>query len=163
MEVIQAWLTSTAFPNLHAVAVHFPVALLLCALLLDLGCLAFRKRVWLDRTATVLYILGSIGAGAAYQSGRMAAGEMWKTAGEVQAVLADHQDLALLTLLAYCLVTLLRSAVTWLGREDWRIKIGFFRLLALVASAAALVLLLLTAELGGTLVYRYGLGVLVGQ
>lgn len=163
MEVIQAWITSTALPNLHAVAVHFPVALLPCALLLDLGCVAFRKRVWLDRTATVLYILGSVGAGAAYQSGRMAAGEMWKTAGEAQAVLAEHQDLALLTLLAYSLVTLLRSAVTWLGREDWRIKIGFFRLLALVASAAALALLLLTAELGGTLVYRHGLGVLVGQ
>jgi uncharacterized membrane protein len=72
--------------------------------------------------------------------------------------MADHQDLALLTLLAYCIVTLLRSIVTWLAREDWIIKFGFFRLLALVASMAALVLLVLTADLGGSLVYRYGVG-----
>jgi uncharacterized membrane protein len=83
---------------------------------------------------------------------------MWEYAGDAQAVMADHQDLALLTLLAYCIVTLLRSMVTWLSREDWKIKIGFFRLLALVASAAALILLVLTADLGGSLVYRYGMG-----
>ncbi len=162
METIQAWLSATSFPNLHAVAVHFPVALLPCALLLDMGCLIFRKRIWLDRTATTMYFLGTVGAGAAYQSGRMAAAGMLKTAGEAQAVLADHQDLALLTLLAFCVVTLLRSAVTWLGREDWRIKLGFFRLLALLASTAAMVLLLLTADHGGSLVYRHGLGTTVG-
>lgn len=158
IETIQTWIGATAFPNLHAVLVHFPVALLPCALLLDIACVTFRKRIWIDRAATTMYFLGTIGAGAAYQSGRMAAAGMWKTAGEAQAVLADHQDLALLTLLAFCLVTLLRSAVTWLGREDWKIKLGFFRLLALAASTAAMVLLLLTADHGGSLVWRYGLG-----
>lgn len=84
---------------------------------------------------------------------------MWKIAGEAQATMADHQDLGLLTLLAYCIVTLLRTLVTWLARDDWRIKLGFFRLLALVASVAALVLLVVTADLGGALVYRHGMGV----
>jgi uncharacterized membrane protein len=158
MESVQALLSSASFPNPHAVAVHFPVALLPCALLLDLACIVFRKRIWLDRAATTLYVLGTVAAAAAYQSGRMAAATMWEIAGPAQAVLADHQDLALLTLLAYCVVAALRAAVTWLSREDWRIKLGFFRLLALVASAAALVLLLLTADHGGALVYRYGLG-----
>lgn len=158
METIQSWLAATSFPNLHAVAIHFPVALLPCALVLDLGCLMLKKRIWLDRAATTLYFLGTVGAAAAHQSGKLAAANLWKTAGEAQAVLADHQDLALLTLLAYCLVTLLRSAVTWMGRDDWKIKLGFFRLLALAASTAALVLLLLTADRGGSLVYQYGLG-----
>jgi uncharacterized membrane protein len=157
-ETIRELIAAISFPNVHAVAVHFPVALLPCALAVDLACLLLRKRIWLDRTAMTLYVLGTVGAGAAYLSGRLAAATMWETAGPAQAVLADHQDLALLTLISYCVVTVLRSIVTWLGREDWRIKLGFFRLLALVASAAALVLLLQTANHGGSLVYRYGLG-----
>lgn len=159
IETVQAWLGSSAIPNPHAVLVHFPVALLPVALLLDVGCVVFRKRIWLDRTAATLYVLGTIGAAGAYLTGRIASQEMWKIAGEAQATMADHQDLGLLTLLAYCIVTLLRTLVTWLARDDWRIKLGFFRLLALVASVAALVLLVVTADLGGALVYRHGMGV----
>jgi uncharacterized membrane protein len=159
MGVFESWLSASAIPNLHAVLIHFPVALLPSALLLDLACLLFRKRIWLDRSATTLYVLGTVGAAAAYLSGRAAAGDMWSVAGEAQAVMADHQDLGLLTLLAYCIVTMLRAIVTWLAREDWRIKLGFFRLLALVASIAALILLVLAADLGGSLVYRHGVGV----
>jgi uncharacterized membrane protein len=161
MDAVQSWLAGLPFPNVHAMVVHFPVALLPTALVLDLAALAFRKRIWIDRAASTLYVVGTLGAAAAYQSGRVAAAEMWKTAGQAQAVLADHQDLALVTLLSFCVVTLLRLAVTWLGREDWRIKLGFFRLLALVASVAALVLLLLTAERGGSLVYEHGMGIRV--
>ncbi len=159
IEAVQAWLGGLAIPNPHAALVHFPVALLPVALLLDLGCIIFRKKIWLDRTASTLYVLGTTGAAAAYLTGRSASQEMWKIAGEAQATMADHQDLALLTLLAYCIVTLLRTIVTWLAREDWRIRLGFFRLLALIASAAALALLVVTADLGGALVYRYGMGV----
>ncbi len=159
IESVLSWLGSSAIPNPHAVLVHFPVALLPVALLLDLGCIVFRKRIWLDRTASMLYVLGTIGAAGAYLTGRIASQEMWTIAGEAQATMADHEDLALLTLLAYCIVTLLRTVVTWLARDDWRIKFGFFRLLALMASAAALVLLVVTADLGGALVYRHGIGV----
>lgn len=149
---------SSALPNLHAAVLHLPVALLPVALLLDLACLVVRKKLWLDRSATLLYVLGTVSAGAAYLTGRSAAGDMWSLPAHVQTTLADHEDLALLTLLAYCITTVLRSIVTWLGREDWKIKVGFFRLLALVASSASLVLLLLTADRGGMLVYRYGVG-----
>lgn len=155
---IENLLSASSLPNLHALAIHFPVALLSVALLTDLACLVLRKRVWLDRTAITLYVIGTISAAASFLSGRSASADMWHVPSEAQAVLADHQDLALLTLLAYCIVTVLRGIVTWLAREDWRIKIGFFRLLALVASAAALILLALTADRGGALVYRYGIG-----
>lgn len=158
IETIRDLLVASPLPNLHAVLVHFPVALLAVALLLDLGCLVVRKMVWLDRAATMLYVLGTIAAAAAFLTGRIASQEMWQFPPEAQAVLADHHDLGLLTLLAYCIVTVLRGIVTWLAREDWRIKLGFFRLLALVASSAALILLALTADRGGALVYRYGMG-----
>ena len=147
-----------AFLNPHALAVHFPVALLSVALLLDLACLAARTRVWLDRSATTLYVAGTVGAAAAYLTGRLTAPEASSVTGEVRSVIADHGDLGLLTLLAYLVVTVLRLIVSWLGRDDRRITTGFFRLLALVASASALVLLMLAVDRGSALVYRHGVG-----
>ncbi len=147
-----------AFPNLHALAVHFPVALLPVALLLDLGCVLARSKVWLDRSATTLYVIGTAAAAAAFITGRFAAQGATGLPADAGAVLADHGDLGLLTLIAYGIVTLLRAIVSWLGREDWRIKLGFFRLLALIASASALILLVLAADRGAALVYQHGVG-----
>ncbi len=147
-----------AFPNLHALAVHFPVALLSVALLLDLGCVVARSKVWLDRSATTLYVIGTTAAAAAFVSGRFAAQGATGLPADAGAALADHGDLGLLTLIAYGIVTLLRAIVSWLGREDWRIKLGFFRLLAMIASASALILLVLTADRGAALVYQHRVG-----
>lgn len=151
-------LAANGIPSLHALAVHFPVALLSVALLLDLACLVARTKLWLDRSATTLYVVGTVGAAAAYLSGRAAAPEASSVTGEIRTLLADHGDLGLLTLLAYLVVTVLRVIVSWLSRDDRRIMPGFFRLLALVASASALVLLVLTVDRGGALVYRHGVG-----
>lgn len=156
VDQIAAWL---ALPNLHPAVVHFPVALLLTALGFDVACLVVRRWPWVDRAATSLYVLGTAGAGAAYLSGDAAADGMWAVAGEAQAVLADHENGALLTLGAFAVVAVLRWMVSWLGRRDRRIQVGFFRLVALVAAAAAAVLLVQTARLGGELVYTHGLGV----
>ena len=158
IEAVRAAATSSGIPNLHALVGHFPVALLPVALLTDLACLVVRAKVWLDRCATTLYAVGTIAAAAAFVTGRLAAQGTWGLSGEVRAALADHADLGLLTLLAYCVVTALRATVSWLGREDWRIKVGFFRLLALIASASALILLMLAVDRGAALVYRHGVG-----
>lgn len=163
IQSLDGLLAGSALPNLHAVAIHFPIALLSVALLLDLACLLIRKWIWLDRTATLLYLLGTVAAAAGFLTGRAASETMWQFPAEAQVVMADHQDLALLTLLAYCIVSVLRSIVTWLAREDWRIKIGFFRLLALAASGAALILLAQTADRGGALVYEHGMGSTAGR
>jgi len=158
IEAVRQVAGAGAFPNLHALAVHFPVALLPVALLLDLGCLLVRGKVWLDRSTTTLYVIGTAAAAAAFVTGRLAAQGATGLPGDAGAVLADHGDLGLLTLIAYGIVTGLRAIVSWLGREDWRIKVGFFRLLALIASVSALVLLVLTADRGAALVYQHGLG-----
>ena len=39
--------TGSSAPNLHALVIHFPIALLVVALLLDLACLAARRHPWL--------------------------------------------------------------------------------------------------------------------
>jgi uncharacterized membrane protein len=161
-DTLLALLNDPAVPSLHVLLVHFPIALLVVALLFDLGCLFFRRRVWLDRTATSLYFVGTIGAGAAYLSGQRAAAALQEISGTAEATLADHQDLALATLAAFSGVTLLRMLVSWLARNDRRIQLGIFRLAALPIAIAGLALLALTADRGGALVYRHGVGVEAG-
>jgi uncharacterized membrane protein len=67
--------------------------------------------------------------------------------------------MAIVALIALTVATLARLWVSWLAREDRRISIGFFRLSAIPLALVALVLLALTADRGGSLVYGHGLGV----
>ena len=159
VEWFQTLSPTLALPNLHPAVVHLPVALLPTALFLDIASMVFRRRVWIDRAAALLYVLGTLGAGAAFLTGERASGSMWQSTGAAQKAMADHEQLALLTLVAYVAITLLRLMVSWLARRDRVIPIGIFRLLAVIAAMAGIVLLALTADYGGSLVYRHGLGV----
>jgi uncharacterized membrane protein len=159
IQQIQDLLVFTALPNVHPAVVHFPIALLLTAVGFDIACVFARKYPWLDRAATALYLLGTAAAGAAYLSGDHAAETLPRIPGAAAATLATHERWALLTLCAFAGVSALRFLVTWLSRRDRRVQIGFFRLIALMAALAAPVLLVITAEYGGRLVYSHGLGV----
>jgi uncharacterized membrane protein len=159
IEWMRSLIADPSFPNPHAVVVHLPVALLPTGLLVDLGSLVFRRRVWMERTAASLYLIGTLGAAAAYLTGEKASETMWRFSGAAQAAMADHEDLALLTLAAFCGITLLRVTASWLSRHDRVVPIGFFRLLAVSAALAGTLLLLVTAHHGGRLVFRYGMGV----
>jgi len=163
IEALEGWLAAGGLPNLHTVLVHFPVALLPTALLVDLACLVLRRWTWLDRMGVTLHVLGTLGAGAAYLAGERASGQMWRFSGIAQTTMADHEDLALLTLLAFVLVSLLRLAVSRFDRNERQLRIGTLRLVALVAAAVGVALLVSTAHHGGQLVYRYGMGVAVSQ
>ena len=48
-------------PNIHPVIVHFPIALIIVALAIDLVGLIFRKISWIPRMSTVLFVLGALG------------------------------------------------------------------------------------------------------
>jgi uncharacterized membrane protein len=159
IEALRALFTDPSFPSLHVMVVHFPIAFIAFAPLLDLGCLVFRDRVWLDRAAAAMYLMGTLGAGAAYLLGEEAAEAAQSMTPAAKSALADHQAQAVITLVVLAAVTLLRLMVTWMGRNDRRITVGIFRLLALPAAFAALAMLALTADLGGALVYRHGVGV----
>jgi uncharacterized membrane protein len=159
IEALQTLYNDPAFPSLHVMVVHFPIAFVALAPVLDLACLVFRDRVWLDRAAGAMYLLGTLGAGAAYLLGEEAAEAVQSMTPAAESVLADHEAQAVITLSVLAVATLLRLVVTWLGRDDRRIKVGIFRLLALPAVIAALAMLALTADLGGQLVYRHGVGV----
>jgi len=153
IESLQALFTNPSYPSLHVIVIHFPIALICLAPLFDLGCLILRDQVWLDRAATLLYVMGTLGAGAAYLAGERAA----KPAAE--SALADHESSAMITLIALAIVSLFRFWVSWLSRADSRISIGVFRLAAIPLALAGLALLAVTADRGGSLVYGHGLGV----
>jgi uncharacterized membrane protein len=159
IEALRALFNDPGLPSLHPLVVHFPIAFVAVAPFLDFACLVFRDRVWLDRSASAMYLAGTLGAGAAYLSGERAAKALASISPAAESVLADHEAQAVLTLIVLAAVTLLRVTVSWLARDDRRIKIGIFRLLAIPAAVAALAMLALTADLGGKLVYQHGVGV----
>jgi uncharacterized membrane protein len=163
IESLRTLLTDPSYPSLHVLVVHFPIALICLAPLIDLGCLAFRDRVWLDRAATLLYVMGAIGAGAAYLSGQRAAIVLAEISPAAESALADHESAAMMTLVALAIATLARLWVSWLARNDRRISLGLFRLAAIPIALIALALLAITADRGGSLVYDHGLGVVTDQ
>jgi uncharacterized membrane protein len=159
IESLQTLFTNPSFPSLHVMVIHFPIALICLAPLFDLGCLILRDQVWLDRAATLLYVLGTLGAGAAYLAGERAAKALSDLSPAAESALADHESSAMITLIALAIVSLFRLWVSWLSRADSRISIGVFRLAAIPLALAGLALLAVTADRGGSLVYGHGLGV----
>lgn len=161
--MLEELLIRTGLPNFHPLAVHFPIALLFTAVLFDVLCLALRRQRWLDPAATSLYVLGTIGAAAAWWTGTQASTTMWDASGAAQAAMADHESLGLLTLIAFTVVTVLRVVVARTSRRDKVTRFATLRLLALAAALAALILLVSTAHKGGELVYGHGMGVTVTE
>jgi uncharacterized membrane protein len=159
IESIQSLFTDPSYPSLHVLLVHFPIALICLAPIFDLACLIFRNRVWLDRAATALYLMGTIGAGAAYLAGERAAKALGDLSVSAESAVADHEGSATITLIALVIVTLVRLWVSWLSRNDRRISFGIFRIAAIPVVLVAVALLALTADRGGRLVYGHGLGV----
>jgi uncharacterized membrane protein len=86
MNLVPAWA-----PNLHPLLVHFPIALLCAALAVDLVGWACWCSKPLRQAATLLYGVGTVGAGAAYLVGRAASQTTWFP-GMAQAVLRQHSD-----------------------------------------------------------------------
>jgi len=135
--------------SVHPLVVHFPIALLLTALLLD-GAAVACKRPGLHRVALWNLALGTLGAGVAVWTGHRAA-EVAKHTFEIHQVMELHRKLGLATLILGSVVVAIR-----LLRRD-RLGRG---------GRAATTLFMLTmvgtlvfgAHLGGRLVYEFGVG-----
>lgn len=152
-------MSHTALPNLHPVFVHFPVALLMTALALDLVVVAVRKWIWLDRAATLLYALGAVGSLAAYLSGRSAASSIHGLTGAADAAMWDHGDWALVTTVAFGVIAMLRLVVERRDARHGSIAIGPLRAAVLVAATGGQALIYQTADRGGALVFKHAISV----
>ena len=139
--------------QLHPIADHFSVALLIVAVLIDLVASAAPTRLWLRYTALTLMILGALSAGASYATGDLEADRIWNALGQpAREVLHRHAELGEFLAIGFGVLAL------------WRILLQAFgfmagtRWLYLIIAVAGICVLGYSAHLGGELVYDYGAG-----
>jgi uncharacterized membrane protein len=139
--------------DLHPVADHFTIGLLVVGVLLDLVATAAPTRTWLRHTALTLMILGAIAAGASYFTGDLEADRIFDAMSvPAKQIFGQHAKLG-----TYMAVVFGVLAV-------WRILIqgvGFFagsRPIYLVFAIVSAGMLLYIGHLGGKMVYEYGVG-----
>jgi uncharacterized membrane protein len=141
-------------PNLHPILVHFPIAWLIAAIVVDCVSLILPRPTWAEVTATVLYPAGAVSALATYLTGREAAATVF-TPGLAHAVVQQHWNWALATTIFFGALSTLRLTLFFVKRRP-----SFAGRAALTAAGlAGLILLFYTGELGARLVYQYGVGV----
>lgn len=143
-----------ASTHLHAMIVHFPIALLLVGFLSDLiGLLT--KKIFFNQAAFYLLLLGTAGAIAAYLSGD-AAGEGME-GGSLGTAMELHEQAALITLWVTIAAALFRLAATFFKRNN-----GWIKTIAMLLFALSTVAVARTGYLGGQLVYKHAAGVELG-
>lgn len=141
-------------PNVHPLIVHFPIALLIFALIFDLLALTFRNTNWLRYTAGSLYIIGALVAVIAYLTGRQAVDAV-NVPAMANPTLTEHADLALYTVWFFGIYGLSRLFLLWKKlSQKWAVSFVVF-----LVGAGGMALLHKTAEHGAELVFRYGVGV----
>ncbi len=141
-------------PHPHPFLVHFPIALLVTAAVVDLVSLFRPARPVMRDTATWLYCAGAFTAVAAYFSGLSAAAAVQVTP-EAGLAVTTHFVWADRTTWFFVFFASLRLAMSYIWRTTARRVIAVSCLLALIGVG----LLGATALHGGRLVFRYGLGV----
>ncbi|HEX8297660.1 MAG TPA: DUF2231 domain-containing protein [Rubricoccaceae bacterium] len=155
-------LSQYEIPNLHPLAVHFPLVLLLLAAGVAVLYAAFGRPVW-RLAALALFALGTVGTFAAQQTGETMEHEM---EGEpiVDAVLGTHERMADYTLWAAIVATVVfggLSAASRRGRRAGGTRANglpapeplVWRVGALVPALAAAALVAWTSHLGGVMVW----------
>ncbi len=145
-------------PNVHPLIVHFPIALLITALVFDLGAIIFKNKIWLRSGAGMLYILGALAALAAYLSGQQA-GDAAAIPPTAHPTLSEHADLALYTVWFFGIYGLLRLFLLWKKPVEKTVVTIIIFLIGLVGMG----LLYETAEHGAELVFRHGVGVVAAE
>lgn len=138
-------------PHLHALVIHFPIALLMAGFLSELIAL-FRKNQFFKNASLYLLILGTLGAIVAYVSGSYAGDGM--TDGLLQAPLEVHEDAALVTLWLAIITVAVRLAMYFFHYQKSWAKWASFALFAVLIGFVAR-----TGYLGGELVFKHGAGI----
>lgn len=137
--------------HLHAMVIHFPIALLLIGFFSDLvGIIS--KKTFFNKIAFYLLILGIFGTVISYLSGD-SAGEGMEN-GTLGKAIEIHADAAFLTVWLAIITAILYTAVDVLRfTNKWLKPIRFLVFAILIGSVSR------TAYLGGRLVYNHGAGV----
>lgn len=141
-------------PNVHPMLVHFPIAWLIAAILVDFVSFVLPRPAWAETLATILYPVGAIAALVTYLTGRQAAATVL-TPGLAHAVVQQHWNWALATTIFFAVFSAARLLLFATKRRPSRIG----RVVMACCALGGLVLLFYTGELGARLVYQYSVGV----
>jgi len=137
--------------HLHAMIIHFPIALLMAGFFSEVIAL-FIKKEFFSQAAFYLLILGALGATAAYLTGSYA-GEGIED-GPLKNPMELHEEAATITLWLAIITALFRAVIFYFKYNRFWVKwLGIILFAALVGSVAR------TGYLGGQLVYNHGAGV----
>ena len=137
--------------HLHAMIIHFPIALIMIGFLSEIISL-FLKKSFFRNTAFYLLILGSLGVISAYFSGNFAGDGIEE--GPLKIPMELHEQAAVITLILAIITTLFKTTIFYFKQNaSWAKWIGALLFTALVASV------IYTGYLGGQLVYSHGAGV----
>jgi uncharacterized membrane protein len=138
-------------PHLHAMLIHFPIALIIAGFSTELITI-FSKKEFFKNASFYLLMLGALGAIAAYISGSYAGDGM--TDGILQEPLELHEEAATITLWLAIITAIGRAAMHYFKyHKAWAKWSSFILFTALVGSVAR------TGYLGGELVFKHGAGI----
>lgn len=140
--------------HLHAMVIHFPIALLMIGFLSELLGHLLRKPFF-NQAAFYLLILGTFGTIIAYLSGD-AAGEGMEE-GTLGKAIGMHEEAAIVTLWLAIGTSLVYTTILF-----FKVHHKWFKLISFVLFAAVIGAVTRTAYLGGQLVYKHGAGVELG-
>jgi len=146
--VIMPGISSMA--NIHPVVVHFPIALLVMFFIVDLVASILQKDSW-RQVATGMLYLGTIAAGVSVAVGLMAAGSV-EHGDNVHLIMERHKLIGISIL---CLSLMLSI---WRLLSGGAIK-GVTNIIFLIFAVVLNILIMLGADLGGLMVYKYGVAV----
>jgi uncharacterized membrane protein len=141
--------------HLHAMFVHFPIALILVGFLSEIVSLFYRTDFF-RQTALYLLILGTLGTIASYLAGKAAGDGMDE--GSLGRAMEQHQQAA-----TYALWLTIATAVLYLGVFFFQNKKAWVRLVSVLLFAMAIVAIGRTGYLGGQLVFKHGAGIELGM
>jgi len=141
-------------PNIHPMLVHFPLAILFFAALMDFLTFFLDKKWWDEKKTAVTYMIGAVAAIIVYFTGGMAADsiDIPKSAYEAVGSHAGWAEWTVWYFGVYAVARLIFSAMDKF--ENSKVHFTFF-----VLSLVGLFFLYETGEHGANLVFNHGLGV----
>jgi uncharacterized membrane protein len=137
--------------HLHAMAVHFPIALLIVGFLFELISL-FYKKTFFSQSAFYLLLLGMAGIVVSYLAGN-ATGEGMEE-GTLKKAMELHEQAATISLW----LTII-TALVYAGYYLFKYNPRWLRIAGVLLFAGVIASIARTGYLGGQLVYKHGAGV----
>ncbi len=137
--------------HLHAMVVHFPIALLIVGFLFEVISF-FYKKDFFRQSAFYLLILGMLGTVASYLAGN-AAGEGMEE-GALSKAMELHEQAATISLWLTIITTLVYTV-----NYFFKFNKSWLKIIAVLLFAGVIISIARTGYLGGQLVYKHGAGV----